>query len=670
MAKFSESSVLKKPNITSSYSALEIRELMKCSDPINGPLYFMSNYCYIQHPTRGKILYKPYSYQIGMVGIFQNYRYSCNLVSRQMGKTATAALYLLWVSMFNPDQTVLIAANKMAGASEIISRVKFAYENCPDFVRAGVLEYNKQSIVFDNGSRLIAQSTTPTTGRGLSISMLYCADGETSFVTIKNKQTEEIENISMLELYNRLVNKNTSIADNMNYSILSSNGWKDFKGISCNRAANKKAKKIIFEDNSFVIATLNHKFLKNDKWITVKELKTGDSLQGDNTSIKIKDIKEDTLEDTYDFYEVDGHEYILNGVITHNCDELAFVRSSFASEFWSSIVPTLSSGGRCIITSTPNSSDDLYAQIWFGANDILDEYGDTRKDGIGKNGFKAFSAKWDEHPDRDQAWADEQLSQLGEEKYRREVLCEFVIAEETLINSIFLSAMQGSEPLYKTGQTRWYKKPEKEGIYIVALDPSMGTGGDPAAIEIFDARSHEQIGEWTHNKTGIEKQIEIMKEIVGYLSDISGSKDNVYYSVENNTLGEANLVAIRSVGEENINGYFLSEPHVRSSKIYRKGFNTTPTSKLATCSRIKTEIEMKKMAIHSKKFISELKCFVSNGNSYKAKPGKTDDLVMAGILGIRMLDIVKNFLPIESVEDDDDEFYDFDTALPFIYNRY
>jgi hypothetical protein len=75
--------------------------------------------------------------------------------------------------MFIPDATVLVAAHKFTGAQEIMSRIRYAYELCANHIRCGVKSYNKQSIEFDNGSRIIAQTTTETTGRGLSLSLLY-----------------------------------------------------------------------------------------------------------------------------------------------------------------------------------------------------------------------------------------------------------------------------------------------------------------------------------------------------------------------------------------------------------------------------------------------------------------------------------------------------------------
>ena len=76
--------------------------------------------------------------------------------------------------MFNSDQTILIAAHKYTGAQEIMQRVRYVYECCPDYIRAGVTSYNKGSIEFENGSRIVSATTTGNTGRGMSISLLYC----------------------------------------------------------------------------------------------------------------------------------------------------------------------------------------------------------------------------------------------------------------------------------------------------------------------------------------------------------------------------------------------------------------------------------------------------------------------------------------------------------------
>ncbi len=486
--------LVKAPHRRETYSDSELEEFAKCADPINGPMYFMDNFFYIQHPTRGKMLYQPFEYQKRLIANYHNNRFSISLMPRQTGKSTSAAGYLLWYAMFVPDATILVAAHKYLGAQEIMQRIRYAYELCPNHIRAGATSYNKGSLEFDNGSRIVSQTTTENTGRGMSITLLYL-------------------------------------------------------------------------------------------------------------------------------------------------DEFAFVRPTIAKEFWTSITPTLSTGGKAIITSTPNSDEDQFAMIWKGANKIEDEYGNPRPNGLGINGFRAFRAYWREHPDRDDSWAEEQRSQLGEERFRREMDCDFVINDETLISPIKLLELEGVEPTHKTGQVRWYKPIHREKMYIVALDPSLGTGGDPSAIQVFEADTTEQVAEWRHNKTDIPTQIRIMVDIIKELNAVVKDSTKIYYSVENNTLGEAALISIAEFGEENIPGYFLSDNSVQGTtgRKFRKGFTTTNKSKLSACSKLKILVESGRMKLYSKPLISELKNFVAIGSSYAAKPGETDDLVMSSLLAVRML---------------------------------
>ena len=491
-----ENVLVKKPHTKESFSHEQLLEIAKCADPDTGPEYFMSNYFYIQHPTKGRMLYEPFGYQKRLINTYHNYRFSISLMPRQTGKSTSAAGYLLWYAMFVPDSTILIAAHKFTGSQEIMQRIRYAYESVPNFIRAGAVSYNKGSIDFDNGSRIISATTTENTGRGLSISLLYA-------------------------------------------------------------------------------------------------------------------------------------------------DEFAFVRPTIGREFWTSISPTLATGGKCIITSTPNSDEDQFATLWKGANKCFDEFGNPTE--IGVNGFKAFRSYWNEHPDRDEKWAAQQRAQLGDERFRREMDCEFIIWDETLINPGHLVEMSGLDPVERQGQVRWYKKPDPQYTYVVAMDPSLGTGGDPAAIQVFELPTFKQIGEWQHNRTPVQQQVCILSEFIRYLNE-TVNQNNIYYSVENNTLGEAALISINEIGEENIKGIFLSEPkRAGSGRRYRKGFNTTNSTKISACAKLKNLIESKRMTIVSKPLISELKTFVAHGPSYAAKPGETDDLVMALILVIRMAMLLQSF---------------------------
>jgi hypothetical protein len=518
MSKDLETAIIRSPYRKMSMTEKQIVEFARCADPVDGPQYFMSNYFFIQHPTRGAIQYHPYEYQERLIGSYHNYRYTISLMPRQTGKSTSAAGYLLWYAMFIPDSTVLVAAHKYTGAQEIMQRVRYAYENCPDFIRAGVTSYNKGSLDFENGSRIVSATTTENTGRGMSISLLYC-------------------------------------------------------------------------------------------------------------------------------------------------DEFAFVRPTIAAEFWTSITPTLATGGKCIITSTPNSDEDQFAQIWKSANNCFDENGNETE--LGRNGFKAFRSAWQEHPDRDVTWADQMRAQLGEERFRREMECEFIIFDETLINPLKLVEMAGIDPVEKQGQVRWYKKPTVGNIYVVALDPSLGTGSDPSAIQVVELPSMMQVAEWRDNKTPVQRQVQILKEVNQYIYDCIGTDTDLYYSLENNTLGEAALVCVSEIGEENIRGYFLSESAASNNpRPYRKGFTTTNKSKIANCSKLKSWIETGKLKIASKMLISELKGFVASGTSFRAKIGETDDLVMAMLLVVRMMQLIQSFDPNvdETLRTQDD----FKEPLPFI----
>jgi hypothetical protein len=251
----------------------------------------------------------------------------------------------------------------------------------------------------------------------------------------------------------------------------------------------------------------------------------------------------------------------------------------------------------------------------------------------------------------------------GNRFYGNDILvsnCEFIAFDETLINALHLAEMDtGMEPLRRSGQVRWFDKISDGDTFLVGLDPSLGTGGDPSAIEIFAIPGMRQIGEWQHNKTTIQNQIKIMRAILEEIEDQAPNSE-IYYSVENNSIGEAALVSINEMGEENIPGTFISEPKRRGNvRRYRKGFNTTNSTKLSACAKLKRWVEDDMIKIRSKNLVRELKTFVAVGNTYKAKEGDTDDLVMATLLVGRMAMQISRydeeaFLDLKDSFDDED----------------
>ena len=186
---------------------------------------------------------------------------------------------------------------------------------------------------------------------------------------------------------------------------------------------------------------------------------------------------------------------------------------------------------------------------------------------------------------------------------------------------------------------------------MVSLDPSMGTGGDYAAIQVFELPTFEQVGEWHHNQTPMNQQVRILQGINKHIHDTILEKDSsanpqIFYSMENNTIGEAALMRVMDIGEENIPGMFLSEPIRKGHRRkFRRGFNTTAKHKIDACTKFKELIENDKMKINSQLLISEMKDFVASGLSSKGKPGQHDYLVSACLLMTRMMKVLADFDP-------------------------
>ena len=427
-------------------------------------------------------------------------------------------------------------------------------------------------------------------------------------------------------------------AENTQYEILTPFGWNDFRGVT--KIENKVVYEITLKNEKKVSATADHHFFINEQKIRLSNIRIGDFLDTKEGPIEVISIMELPATDVYDIVEVDNekHQFFVSDCfISKNCDELAFVEPSIATAFWSSISPTLATGGKTIITSTPNSDEDLFATLWKEANYKFDEYGNEKE--VGTNGFKPFKALWHQHPDRDEAWKEKELAKIGHIKFSIEYDCQFLVYNETLINAVKLGELEGIDPILKMGQVRWYKKPKRNRIYCVALDPAMGTGGNSSAIQVLELPTMTQVAEWHHNETPVEEQIIILKEICNYIKQCrGGDANNIYWTVENNNLGEATLVVIKHMGEENIPGLFLSEPHRKGHvRKFRKGFNTTHMTKIEACSQLKSYIEYNKLTIHSKPLISELKSYLASGYSFKAKIGAEDDLVSAMLIIVRMI---------------------------------
>lgn len=520
MAK-SNNPYLKRANEVHEYTPEQVRELEKC---INDAEYFIDTYCQIEHPVQGSIRFALRPYQRRIIQTLANNRLSIALAPRQIGKSWIAGAFLLWFAMFHFDKTVLIASNKNDNAMEMIHRVRYIYERVPHWLKPGLTAdgWNKHSVAFDNGSRIISQATSANTGRGLSISLLFL-------------------------------------------------------------------------------------------------------------------------------------------------DEFAFVRDSIAEEFWTSVSPTLATGGSCIICSTPNGDTNRFAQLWRGANNF-----DPTNPTIGVNGFCPIEILWNEPPGRDEEFKRSETAKIGEIRWKQEYECQFLSSDPLLIDTVVVANMSAAvdkvKPLAIVDEVVYYKQPQAGVTYLIGMDVATGTGSDYTTLEVYEFPSMIQVAEFRSNTTSSVTAYHKLKKL---LRVFERAQSNVYFSVENNGVGEAIIALYEADENPPETAEFVSETGQN-----RKGMTTTGKSKMKACLMFKEMVERNGITINSKTLVHEVKHFTRSGGAYSAKVGSTDDLIMGSLVALRMLDEIssydqeaydKLYSHAYIKEDQISEYDDNDIPLPNIF---
>lgn len=169
------------------------------------PVHFFKKYAKIQHPTKGKILFNLYPFQEDTLRDLRDHRFNIILKSRQMGISTLTAGYALHNLMFQDDYKVLVIATKQDVAKNLVQKVQIMFEFLPAFLKSGitVINNNKLSLKFSNGSEIKAVSSSPDSARSEAISLLLideCLHGDTK-LHIRDNQTGEMRQITFSELY-------------------------------------------------------------------------------------------------------------------------------------------------------------------------------------------------------------------------------------------------------------------------------------------------------------------------------------------------------------------------------------------------------------------------------------------------------------------------------------
>ena len=161
---------LKKANTPIEFTQEQIAEFIKCK---KDPVYFAKKYVKIVSLDEGLVPFIPYDFQEKLINNFHENRFNICKMPRQTGKSTTCVSYLLHYAVFNDSVNIGILANKAATARELLGRLQTAYENLPKWMQQGIIAWNKGSLELENGSKILAASTSASAVRGMSFNILF-----------------------------------------------------------------------------------------------------------------------------------------------------------------------------------------------------------------------------------------------------------------------------------------------------------------------------------------------------------------------------------------------------------------------------------------------------------------------------------------------------------------
>ncbi len=162
--------LLKKANVRQEFTQEQILEFMACK---HDPVYFARQHVKIVSLDEGLVPFEPYDFQEGLIKRFHENRFNICKMPRQTGKSTTSVAYLLHYAVFNDNVNIGILANKAATARDLLGRLQTAYENLPKWMQQGIISWNKGSLELENGSKILAASTSASAVRGMSFNILF-----------------------------------------------------------------------------------------------------------------------------------------------------------------------------------------------------------------------------------------------------------------------------------------------------------------------------------------------------------------------------------------------------------------------------------------------------------------------------------------------------------------
>lgn len=305
-------------------------------------------------------------------------------------------------------------------------------------------------------------------------------------------------------------------------------------------------------------------------------------------------------------------------------DEAAFVRNF--DTIWTGIYPTISTGGRVIILSTPNGVGGQYHKLYVDAE-------------AGLNEFNPINLPWSVHPERDNEWFEKTTKNLNKRQIAQEYLCDFAISGDTFLdlNSIEWLRTNIRPPAEKMGADRnvWvWKYPLSEHSYILSADVSRGDAKDYSTFHIIDTTTSEVVAEYK-GKIKPDNFAELINEFgLKYCKAL--------VCPENNSYGYATILKLQDLKYPKL--YYRKKSqvyigdYVPPSSADIAGFNTNGKTRSTVLSKLEELIRNRQLISYSSRFYEELKVFTWNTGRAEARSGFNDDLVMSLAIGSWILE--------------------------------
>lgn len=309
-------------------------------------------------------------------------------------------------------------------------------------------------------------------------------------------------------------------------------------------------------------------------------------------------------------------------------DETAFIDN--AENIYTAIKPTIATGGKCMIASTPNGVGNFFHSTWVSAE-------------LGTTDFLPVKLNWDVHPERDKVWFEKECANMSPRMIAQEYCCDFLSSGHTLIDANILEYYSNTfirEPNERRGLGHEYwiwEYPDYSQQYIISADTARGDGADYSTFHVININNYEQVAEFK-GKLGT-------REFAQALIAAGMEYNEAILVIENSSLGWDVVQTIIEKGYQNLyyspkGSYITAEnylDHSNSNQVV-PGFTNSLKTRPIVIGKLEEAFRDKSFILHSRRTLEELRTFIWEHGRVAGAQGCNDDLCMALSFGIYIRD--------------------------------